>query len=157
MSTNELKVKEICNVLFQLEDEMLSEEVMNELIEDVPNKNELFKILQKFLGILGLTLVRVVKNEQNYYVLVNEGSPNEKNIEDYSLLALLKVYFDELGDNQPKSEIIKLLGVHGNKLDKWINQDYLVLNGDKLSLGYNIKILFQKIPSSLLKKMIFEE
>lgn len=123
----------------------------------MPDKIEFFKLLQKYLGILGLTLARIVKNEQKFYVLVSEGLHNQKNIDNYSLLALIKIYFDELGDNLPKSEIIELLGEHSMKLNEFIKEDYLVENGDKLSLGFNMKILFQKIPPPMLRKIIFDE
>ena len=156
MVDKEGKIKEICGVLFQNQDQFISEEKFESLIQEIPDKNEFFRILQKYLGILGLTLARIVKNEQKYFVLVSEGLHNENNIKHYSLLALLKIYFDEFGDMQPKSDIIQLLGEHKDKLDKWIEDDYFIEKNNTLSLGYNMKILFQKIPPALLKKIIFD-
>ncbi len=157
MSEREEKIKEICGVLFQSEEKYIPESKIDVLLQDMPDKIEFFKLLQKYLGILGLTLARIVKNEQKFYVLVSEGLHNQKNIDNYSLLALIKIYFDELGDNLPKSEIIELLGEHSMKLNEFIKEDYLVENGDKLSLGFNMKILFQKIPPPMLRKIIFDE
>ncbi len=157
MTDKEAKIKEICGVLFKSEEKFISESKIDNILQEIPDKNEFFKLLQKYLGILGLSLARVVKNEQKYFVLVSEGFHNQKNLDNYSLLALLKVYFDELGDNQPKSEIIELLGEHSGKLDQFIKEDYLVEKDNTLSLGYNMKILFQKIPAPLLKKILFEE
>ena len=153
----EEKVKKICSELFQSTEMLIEEQRLDKLIEDVPDKNEILRMIQKNLNSVGLSLARIKKNDTKYYVLISEGTYPDIDPNDYGLLALLKIYFDEFGDNQPKEEIAKVFGKKSIDIERFIKQDFVSETGSNLSASYKLKILFQKIPSNILKKILTEE
>jgi hypothetical protein len=151
---NEEKVKKICAELFQSREMLIEEQKMDSLLQEVKDKNEILRMVQKNLNSVGLTLARIKKENGMFYILISEGIYPEMKSDDYALLALLKIFFDEFGDNQPKQDLEKVFGKNKNDIDRFIREDFISESANRVSASYKLKIMFQKIPSNILKKLL---
>lgn len=124
MDNNE-KIGKICRLILQNEKKMTKEQDLINLCENPEELEELLPDIVSRFEQIGFNLVRSKYRNEKYYVLTSIGKDDQISPKMYGTLGLIIAFFNELGDEQPVSELKHIFSVVWDEITQLINLNYL--------------------------------
>jgi hypothetical protein len=156
MDNNE-KISKICRLILQNEKKMTKE---LDIINLCTNSEELEELLPEIVARfeqIGFNLVRSKYRNEKYYVLTGIGKDDQISPKMYGALGLIIAYFNELGEEQPVTELKVIFAEIWDEITQLINLNYLQIfpgmKGEMLVITPLAKACFR----SVLKELDFKK